>query len=275
MDGIDLTQWSSRTELLIGKDKFNALKDAHVLIVGLGGVGAYAAELVCRSGVGNMTIVDGDKVDVSNMNRQLPALVSTINKCKAEVVAERLRDINPKINLNVINCFIKDSDMENLIKQGFDYVIDAIDTLSPKVNLIYQCIKNGIPVVSSMGAGGKFDPSLVKVVDISKSYNCTLARKIRKYLYRMGIRNGCKVVFSPEEVVKESVLLVEQQNKKSTVGTISYMPPIFGCHCASVVIRHLLCDNVQTDLQGQKTNMVNLPEIIDIDAEEETGSLET
>jgi tRNA A37 threonylcarbamoyladenosine dehydratase len=240
MEELDFSQWSSRTELLIGREKLGILEKANVLVMGLGGVGAYAAELICRAGVGNMTIVDGDKVDVSNMNRQLPALVSTYGKCKAEVVAARLLDINPKINLNVIGSFITDKEMEDLVKKGFDYVIDAIDTLSPKVNLIYQCIKNGVNIVSSMGAGGKFDPSLVQVVDISKSYNCTLARKIRKYLYRMGVRKGCKVVFSPEEVVKESVLLVEQQNKKSTVGTISYMPPIFGCFCASVVIRHLI-----------------------------------
>lgn len=271
MDSIDLTQWSSRTELLIGKEKFDILQKSNVLVVGLGGVGSYTAELICRAGVGNMTIVDGDKVDVSNINRQLPALNSTIDKCKAQVVAERLRDINPKLNLQVINCFIKDTEMENLIKQDFDYVVDAIDTLSPKVNLIYQCIKNKVSVVSSMGAGGKFDPALVKVVDISKSYNCTLARKIRKYLYRMGIRKGCKVVFSPEEVVKESVLLVEQQNKKSTVGTISYMPPVFGTYCASVVLRSLISKSDTVELPAGETKE-ELPDVKSIAIDEEESN---
>lgn len=233
-------EWLSRTELLVGAENINRLQNAHVLIVGLGGVGSYAAELICRAGVGEMTIIDGDKIEPSNQNRQLPALVSTVGRQKAEVVAERLKDINPAVKLNVIARYIEDTEMAALIDGKFDYVVDAIDTLSPKINLIYNCVTKKVPVISSMGAGGKFDPSMVKVVDVSKSFNCTLARKLRKSLNKLGIRKGFKVVFSPEEVVKDSVLLTNQRNKKSTVGTISYMPPVFGIYCASVVLRHLL-----------------------------------
>ncbi|MGE5399233.1 MAG: ThiF family adenylyltransferase [Ignavibacteriales bacterium] len=237
MNNID---WLSRTQLLVGRERLENFFNARVLVLGLGGVGAYAAELICRAGIGEMTIVDGDKVDISNRNRQLPALSSTQGKSKAEVVAQRLKDINPELRLSVIGEYIEDRCMEELVTKNFDYVVDAIDTLSPKVNLIFQCVKNGVPVISSMGAGAKFDPSQVRVADISESYNCTLARKIRKRLYKLGVYKGCKVVFSPEEIVKESVIIDLQRNKKSTVGTISYMPPIFGCYCASVVIRHIM-----------------------------------
>ncbi|MGE5352191.1 MAG: ThiF family adenylyltransferase [Acidobacteriota bacterium] len=249
------TAWMSRTEQLVGKEKLGNLINSHVLVMGLGGVGSYAAELLCRAGVGELTIVDGDKVELSNRNRQLPALNSTLGKRKAEVVSLRLMDINPDLKLNVISSYIEDKDMEALLKSNnFDYVVDAIDTLSPKVNLIYQCMINNIPVVSSMGAGAKFDPSLVSVADVSKSYNCTLARKLRKRLYKLGVYKGFKVVFSSEEIVKESVIIDEQKNKKSTVGTISYMPPIFGCYCASVVLRDLLGeDDKSTGLNSPET----------------------
>ncbi|MGE5364315.1 MAG: ThiF family adenylyltransferase [Bacteroidota bacterium] len=244
------TEWLSRTELLVGSENISRLQYANILVMGLGGVGSYAAEQICRAGVGKMTIVDGDRVEPSNRNRQLPALISTIGKPKAEVVSQRLMDINPALELNVVNRYIEDTEMESFVDNGYDYVIDAIDTLSPKVNLIYNCVKKGVPVVSSMGAGGKYDPSLVRVVDISKSYNCTLARKIRKSLNRLGVRKGLKVVFSPEEVDKEAVMLTEQRNKKSTVGTISYMPPVFGIYCASVVLRHLLQESRQSPASG-------------------------
>lgn len=241
------TAWMSRTELLVGKEKLHNFINSHVLVMGLGGVGSYAAELLCRAGVGELTIVDGDKVELSNRNRQLPALGSTVGKKKAEVVSMRLMDINPSLKLNVITSYIEDKDMEALLKSNnFNYVVDAIDTLSPKVNLIYQCVTNKIPIVSSMGAGAKFDPSLVRVADVSDSYNCTLARKLRKRLYKLGIYKGFKVVFSTEEIVKESVILDQQRNKKSTVGTISYMPPVFGCFCASVVLRDLLGTDSKT-----------------------------
>lgn len=233
--------WLERTELLLGAEKLNRLKNANVLVVGLGGVGAYAAEMICRAGVGKMTIVDGDVVEHSNRNRQLPALVSTYGKPKAEILGSRLRDINPEIELTVVNEFIRDERAVELLEsQPFDYVVDAIDTLSPKVFLISHSMQRGLKVVSSLGAGGKIDPSKVQVADISKSYNCKLGRMMRKRLSKLGIRNGVTVVFSPEEVPGEAIRLEEGQNKKSTVGTISYMPPVFGCHVAGVVIRYLV-----------------------------------
>lgn len=236
-----MKDWQERTELILGKEKLEKLRKTHVLVVGLGGVGAYAAEQLCRAGIGKMTIVDGDVVESSNRNRQLPALISNIGKPKAEILEQRFHDINPEIDVHVVNEYLKvDRMIEILERSKYDFVVDAIDTLSPKVFMIYHSIQRGYPIVSSMGAGGKFDPSLVQVSDISKSYNCKLARMIRKRLYKLGIRKGFKVVFSPEEVEKETVRVEEGVNKKSTVGTISYMPPTFGCFCASVVIRELL-----------------------------------
>lgn len=236
-----MTNWLERTELLIGNDGVEKLKKAHVLVVGLGGVGAYAAEQICRAGVETMTIVDGDVVEASNRNRQLPALASNEGRPKAEILAERFRDINPDIKLNVYNQYLADEEIDHLINAGkYDFVVDAIDTLSPKTFLILKTLKAGFPLVSSMGAGGKFDPSKVEITDISKTYNCKLARKLRKRLGQSGVTKGFNVVFSSELVDPEKVIAVEGKNKASTVGTISYMPPVFGCFCASVVIRGLL-----------------------------------
>ena len=235
--------WLERTELLLGEQKLQRLKKANVLVVGLGGVGAYAAEQLCRAGIGKMTLVDGDVIEKTNRNRQLPALESTTGKAKAEILAKRFRDINPELELNVLNDFIRDEKTNELLQsQPFDYVVDAIDTLSPKVFLIYGAVKLGLKVVSSMGAGGKMDPSTVQVADISKSYNCKLARMLRKRLSKLGVKRGVKVVFSPEFIPENAMRLEEGQNKKSTVGTISYMPPVFGCYIASVVIRDLVDD---------------------------------
>jgi tRNA A37 threonylcarbamoyladenosine dehydratase len=233
--------WLERTELLLGAEKLDKLKTSNVLVVGLGGVGAYAAEQLCRAGIGKMTIADGDVIEESNRNRQLPALISTVNKSKAEVLAERFLDINPYLKIEVVNDFIRDEKTIELLKsQHFDYVVDAIDTLAPKVFLIYHAMRLDLKVVSSMGAGGKMDPSNVKVADISKSYNCKLARMLRKRLSKLGIKKGVKVVFSPEKISENAVRIEESQNKKSTVGTISYMPPVFGCFISSVVIRDLI-----------------------------------
>lgn len=238
---MSIPQWLSRTELLTGKGKLIALREKHVLVAGLGGVGAMAAEQICRAGVGVMTIIDGDTVHPSNRNRQLPALKSTEGISKTEVMAKRLLDINPDLKLTLLNEYIKDERTLEILQQGYDYVVDAIDTLSPKVFLLYTCVQLGLPVVSSMGAGGKFDPAQISVVDIVDSYNCKLAYYIRKRLHKMGVRKGIKVVFSHEVVDRRSVILQEgESNKKSNVGTISYMPAVFGCFCASVVIRDLL-----------------------------------
>lgn len=232
--------WLERTELLLGSETVEQLRHKHVLVIGLGGVGAYTAEMIARAGVGRMTIVDADTVSVSNINRQLPALHSNLGKPKAEIMAARLRDINPDIGLTVINEFVKDERMEQLLDNDYDYVVDAIDTISPKLFLILHCLNRNLKIVSSMGAGGKTDPSKISIADISKTYNCKLAKSIRKRLHRKGINHGVSVVFSSELTDKDAVLEVDdEENKKSTVGTISYMPAIFGIFCASKVIRDL------------------------------------
>lgn len=235
-----MTDWLSRSELCIGPEALSRLKSANVLIVGLGGVGAFAAEMICRAGTGTMTIVDGDTVHTTNRNRQLPALVSTEGKPKAEIMGQRLLDINPDLKLTVIQEYIKDERMTEILDMGFDYVVDAIDTLAPKVFLIYHSINRKLPLVSSMGAGGKFDPTGIRISDISETTDCTLARILRKRLHRLGIREGFKAVYSPEVVDKVRVRAAEgERNKASVVGTISYMPAAFGISCASVVIRDI------------------------------------
>lgn len=241
-------RWIERTDLLLGTERLDKLRNANVLVVGLGGVGAYAAEMLCRAGVGNLTIVDGDVVEETNRNRQLPALVSTQGKPKAEVLEQRFRDINPDVRLLVINDFLRDEKtIELLDSNKFDYVVDCIDTLSPKVFLIYHAVSRGLKVVTSMGAGGKLDPAQVRIADISKSHDCKLARVVRKRLHRLGIRKGITAVFSPEEVPDEAIRLEQSQNKNSTVGTISYMPAVFGCFVASVVIRDLVASSKEMD----------------------------
>jgi tRNA A37 threonylcarbamoyladenosine dehydratase len=233
--------WQQRTELQIGKENLYKLANSHVLVVGIGGVGAYAAEMLCRAGVGYMTLVDGDIVQETNLNRQLPSLNSTLGLKKVNVMAQRMKDINPEVNLNIIDTYIKDEQMIDLLDGPFDYVVDAIDTLSPKVYLIFHCMSKGLPIVSSMGAGGKFDPTQIKISDISESYNCKFARIIRKRLHAKGIFKGFKVVFSPEGVDPDMIELTDGElNKRSMVGTISYMPAAFGCACASVVLRDLI-----------------------------------
>ena len=231
----------SRTELMLGKEGLEKLKKAHVMVVGLGGVGAYAAEMLCRAGVGKMTIVDGDTVNITNRNRQLIALSSTEGEKKADCLAKRLREINNDIELKVIDEYIIEERMVELLKQDtYDYVVDAIDTLTPKIFLILSSLDLKIPIVSSMGSGGKLDPMQVRIDDISKSYNCPLAFMVRKKLHKFGVYNGFAVVYSPEEVSPDVVAEDFGQNKRSTVGTISYLPPVFGCMCASVVIRKLI-----------------------------------
>ncbi len=236
-----MNNWLERTELLFGQDKLELLRQANVLVVGVGGVGAYAAEMIVRAGVGRMTIADADRVSESNINRQLVALHSTVGREKCEVLAERLRDINPELQLTLVNRFIKDDETDALLDSDkFDYVVDAIDTLSPKLALIKGSLDRGIPVVSSMGAGAKTDPTLMEIKDIAKTHHCPLAHMLRKRLHKIGIRRGFKAVFSPEPVREGAMILCEEQNKKSNVGTISYIPALFGIGCASVVIRGLV-----------------------------------
>lgn len=235
-----MDKWLSRTGMLIGKEALEKLRESDVLVVGLGGVGAYAAEMICRAGIGRMTVADGDVVHATNRNRQLLALRETEGMSKAALMGHRLREINPSIELTVIDEYLKDERMVEILDKGFDYVVDAIDTLSPKLFLIYHSVQRKIPVVSSMGAGGKFDPLQVSVSDISQTTNCPLARILRKRLHRLGIREGITAVYSPETVDKSKVVSSKgEPNKASTVGTISYMPALFGIACASVVIRDL------------------------------------
>lgn len=233
--------WKSRTLQCVGREAVERLASAHVLVVGLGGVGAWAAEQLVRAGVGELTLVDGDRVHTTNLNRQLPALHSTLGEAKTAVMGRRLKDIHPEVKLHLLQEFLKDERLEEVLDTPYDYVIDAIDTLSPKVFLIYHALQKGQRVVSSMGSGGKLYPAQVQSCDISKTYNCKLARMLRKKLHPLGVYQGFTAVYSPEEVPKEAVFLTEgEQNKKSNVGTISYMPAVFGCHCASVVIRQLI-----------------------------------
>ena len=235
-----MNDWQERTKLLIGEG-LEKLKSSNVLIVGLGGVGAVAAEMMCRAGIGKMTIVDGDTIHETNLNRQIFTQHSLIGKSKAWVLKEKFIDINPDLEITAIDRFIKDEEMIDILKsENFDYVVDAIDTISPKVFLLYHSYQIGIKTISSMGAGGRLDPEKVQVADISKSYNCPLARLVRKRLHRMGVYKGIKAVFSSEKIIDSSLMFVNETNKKTTLGTISYMPAIFGIYLASEVIRDLL-----------------------------------
>ncbi len=237
----DALEWQQRSELLLGKDKMERLRKSHVLIVGLGGVGAYAAEMICRAGVGEMTIVDADIVQPSNINRQLPALHSTIGKLKAQVLAERFKDINPAVRLNVFPVYLKDEDIPALLDGGhYDFIIDAIDTVSPKCYLIYHALLRGIKIISSMGAGAKRDITQIRFADLWETYHCGLSKAVRKRLQKMGMRRSLPVVFSTEQADERAIVLVDgEKNKKSTTGTICYIPAVFGCYLAEYVIRKL------------------------------------
>ena len=237
-----MENWQDRTQLLIGEQGIERLKNSHVLVVGLGGVGAYAAEQLARAGIGKMTIVDGDVVSITNRNRQLLALQSTLGRPKAEVMAERIRDINPEVELEVINQYMKDEAIIELVSKPYDFIVDAIDTVAPKVFLLYYAKQNNQRIVSCMGAGGKYHPEKIQIADISQSNHCRLAFYIRKRLHRLGIQDGIIVVFSPEPVDDSAILknVEGEQNKVSNVGTISFMPAAFGIFCASVVINGLL-----------------------------------
>ncbi len=238
------TSWLSRTELLIGEEKLNKLTQSHIMIVGMGGVGSFAAEFICRSGIGKITIIDGDVVDPTNRNRQLPALSTNHGISKADIMAERLLAINPELKLTVIKEFINPEMVEQLLQSNPDYIVDAIDSITPKITFMKMAFEKKLRIVSSMGAGGKLDPTQLKVADISKTMICPFAQQIRKMLKTHGIYKGIKVVFSPEEPIKESLMMTDGNNyKKSAYGTISYLPATFGAVVSSVVIRDLLESN--------------------------------
>lgn len=233
--------WQERSRMLIGDDMLGKFADSTVAVIGVGGVGGYAAEMIVRAGIGHLIILDSDDVAESNKNRQLLALDSTIGRPKCEVLSERLKDINPELDLTVIQDYFEPEKADELLGgRKIDFLVDAIDTLSPKLALIKYCMDNGIPLVSSMGAGAKFDATRVRLADVSKSYNCPLAYIVRKRLRHMGISKGFKVVFSEELPDRDSIVPCQDRNKKSQVGTISYIPAVFGCVCAQAAIRHIM-----------------------------------
>ncbi len=238
---MEYNDWTQRTRLLMGDEKMGRLQKAHVLVVGLGGVGAYAAEMIARAGVGRMTLVDGDTVQPSNLNRQLPALCSTLQQPKAQLVADRLLDINPSLQLKVLPLFLTAEQIPSLLDEApYDFVVDAIDTLAPKCTLIAEALQRRIPIVSSMGAGAKSDVTQVRFADLWDTYHCGLSKAVRSRLKRMGIRRKVPVVFSTEQADPRAVILTQgEQNKKSTCGTVSYMPAVFGCYLAGYVLKHL------------------------------------
>ncbi|MGL4853421.1 MAG: tRNA threonylcarbamoyladenosine dehydratase [Phocaeicola sp.] len=234
-------EWKERTQLLFGEEKVERLSQAHVLVVGVGGVGGYAAEMICRAGVGKMTIVDADIVQPSNINRQMAATHSTIGEEKVEVLARRYKDINPDLELTIVAKYLKDEAIPELLDSAkFDFIVDAIDTVAPKCYLIYHAKMRGIKIVSSMGAGAKSDISQVRFADLWDTYHCGLSKAVRKRLQKMGMKRKLPVVFSTEQANSDAVLLVEnERNKKSTAGTVSYMPAVFGCFLAEYVIKRL------------------------------------
>ena len=236
-----MDDWRERAELLFKKEGLEKLKNSHVLVVGLGGVGSFAAEFLARAGVGTMTIVDGDIVDITNINRQLPALHSTIGQPKVTIVGDRLMDINPKLKLIRIKEFLSPERAYELVKPEYDYVLDCIDSITPKLNLLISARRQKVKVISNMGAGGKYEASKVKVADISKTEYCPLAKTVRKRLKKEGISKGIKVVFSSEYPDQSSLKMTDGQNfKKSFFGTNSWMPALFGLHSAETVVKHLI-----------------------------------
>ena len=231
--------WKERTEMLLGEAALERLTAARVAVVGLGGVGAMAAEMLVRAGIGHVVLVDVDTVSVSNINRQLPALHSTVGRSKCEVMRERLVDINPELDVLCVSEFLNEESIPSLLGPlALDGVVDAIDTLSPKIALIQYCLSRGIFLVSSMGSGSKLDATKVRVDDISRSFQCPLAHMLRKRLHKLGITEGFLAVFSTERPDRSSVVLEESRNKKSQTGTVSWLPAVFGCVCAQAMARH-------------------------------------
>ena len=236
-----MAEWTERAELLFKNEGLERLKNSNVLVVGLGGVGSFAAEFLARAGIGKMTIVDGDVVDITNINRQLPALHSTIGKPKIDVVGDRLLDINPLLQLTRIKEFLSPERAFEIVSDEFDFVVDCIDSVTPKLNLIIAAKRKKVKIISSMGAGGKMEAAKVKVADISNTENCFLAKAIKKRLKEVKIDKGIKVVYSSEIQDESSLVKTDGKNyKKSFYGTNSYMPGLFGLYCAETVIRHLL-----------------------------------
>ncbi|HRH57119.1 MAG TPA: tRNA threonylcarbamoyladenosine dehydratase [Chitinophagales bacterium] len=234
--------WISRTTALIGEEALNKLNNSHVLVVGLGGIGSFAAEFIARAGVGKLTIVDGDVVDPTNRNRQIQAMASTHGMSKADLMYERLNDINPEIQITVIKEFLSPTKAFEIIQQdNYDYIVDAIDSFTPKLNLLKAAYQLKKKIIASGGAGGKTDPTKILVADVSKTHHCVFMQMVRKRLKKEKIYTGIDFVFSPELQSKTALIMTDGTNyKRSAYGTISYMPAAFGGVCASVVIRELI-----------------------------------
>lgn len=235
-----MAKWQERAELLFKPEGLNNLKNANVLVVGLGGVGSFAAEFLARAGVGSLTIVDGDVVDITNVNRQLPALHSTEGLPKVHVVGDRLMDVNPELNLTRVQEFLSPERAFEIVEEKYDYVLDCIDSVTPKLNLIIGAKRKRVKIISSMGAGGKMEAAKVKVADITNTVNCMFAKTIRRRLKEFKI-DKLKVVFSSEIQDESSLKMTDGSNfKKSFYGTNSYMPGLFGLYMAETVIRYLI-----------------------------------
>ena len=235
-----MKKWQERAELLFKAEGLNNLKNANVLVVGVGGVGSFAAEFLARAGVGNITIVDGDVVDITNINRQLPALHSTVGMTKIDVVGDRLMDINPELNLTKVQEFLSPERAFEIVEEKYDYVLDCIDSVTPKLNLIIGAKRKRVKIISSMGAGGKMEAAKVKVADITNTVNCMFAKTIRRRLKEFKI-DKLKVVFSSEIQDESSLKMTDGSNyKKSFYGTNSYMPGLFGLYMAETVIRYII-----------------------------------
>lgn len=235
-----LTPYNARTALLLGEEAVGFLSSVHVAVAGTGGVGAYAVEMIARSGVGRITIIDGDNVAESNVNRQLPALVSTVGMSKVEVLKRRILDINPECTVDALHMFITPDNIAECIPDDVDWVVDAIDSISPKVALIEHCYHHKIKIISSMGAGGRMDPTQVKYADISETFHDGLAREVRHRLRRLGISKGVKVVFSTEQPRKNALILTDEiAFKASSFGTVAWIPAMFGLMLGAYVINNL------------------------------------
>ena len=231
--------WLQRGELLLGEEKQKTLHNAHLLVVGLGGVGSWAAEMLCRAGVGAFTLVDADVVDVTNINRQMPALSSTVGQPKCNVVAERLRAINPEVQLVVKQQFIAPDNIGLLLnEQQFDFVVDAIDTLEPKCALIRTCWERDLKIISSMGAGAKCDLAAIRCSELWKTEHCTLAKNVRRMLRDARGKYKLPVVYSAEEP-RRNAIRPNPAGGKPVIGSLGYFTATFGCYIAEYVIKQI------------------------------------
>ncbi len=232
-------KWDDRTRRVLGEDAANRLADASVLVVGVGGVGGYAAEMLVRSGIGKITLIDADEVAPSNINRQIMALRSTVGMPKSIVAAERLHDINPEASISTLRMYLAPEHVDEILDAGFDFVLDCIDTVAPKVSLLAGCLRRRIPVVSSMGAGGRVDPTCIRYSDIWSTRDDGLARAVRNRLKKLGVRRPLMTVCSTEPPRKQSLMQINDINKRSSYGSLASIPSVFGIYMANYVIRKI------------------------------------